>query len=113
MPTRLIDLHHHKVLLICFGHLLQKQTHHLGIDRRKDERGHEAFCGSHGGIHIGILTKKLLWRVRPDARRSPGSSGDAQAAKAALIFGHLQHRSLIGGRSRAQGCLDLVLEVFF
>src|SRR5437899_2945954 len=51
--------------------------------------------------------------MRPDARGSPGSSGDAQAAKAAFIFGHLQHRSLIGGLSRAQGYLDRLLEVFF
>ena len=37
MPTRLIDLHHHKVFLIGLGHMLQKQTHHLRIGRRKDE----------------------------------------------------------------------------
>src|SRR6266566_79200 len=92
MPTRLIDLHHHKVLLIGLGHMLQKEIHHLGIGRRKDERGHFPFCGSHGGIHIGILTNKLLWRVRPDARRSPGSSGDAQAA----IFS--TGRSSVGSR---------------
>jgi hypothetical protein len=72
--------------------MLQKEIHHLCISRWKDERGHFPICGSHGGIDIGIRTNKLLWRVRPDARRSPDSSGDAQAAKAALIFGHLQDR---------------------
>src|SRR5260370_35560235 len=95
------------------GYRLQKQPYHLRIGRRKDEGGHCALCGSHGGMHIGILTKKLLWRVGPDARGSPGSSGDAEAAKAPLIFGHLQQRSLIGGLSGAQGCLALLLEVFF
>jgi hypothetical protein len=81
--------------------MLQKEIHHLCIGRRKDERGHFTFCGSHGSIHIGILTNKLLWRVGSDARGSPGSSGDTQAAKAAFIFGHLQHWPLIGGLSRA------------
>src|SRR5260370_23673223 len=113
MPTRLIHLHHHKVLLISLGHMLQKETHHLRVGRGKDEQGHFAFRRRHRGIHIGILTNKLLWSVGPDARGSPGSCGDAQAAKTALIFGHLQQRSLIGGLSRAQGCLDLLLEVFF
>jgi hypothetical protein len=42
MPSSLIDLHHHKVLRKRGGHMLQKQTHHLGIGRGQYERGHFA-----------------------------------------------------------------------
>src|SRR6266852_7424005 len=96
MPASLIDLHDHKVLLIGLGHMLQEEIHHLCIGGRQNERRHFAFRWCHSGIHVGIFTHQLTGSVGPHSWRSPGTPGDTDAAKAAFIFGHLQHRSLIG-----------------
>src|SRR6266536_6493896 len=99
MPASLIDLHDHKVLLIGLGHMREEEIHHLGISGRQNERRQFAFRRLYSGIHIDIFTHELTGSVRPHSWRSPGTPGDTDAAKAAFIFGHLEHRSLIAGLS--------------
>src|SRR6266700_3371399 len=89
MPSSLIDLHHHKVLRISGGHMLQKHIHHVGIGRGQNERRHFAFRWRHSRIDVGVFAHDLMWRLRPHSRRSPGTSRDAHATEAAFIFGHL------------------------
>ena len=43
----------------------------------------------YGRIDVSIFAHDLMWRMRPYSRRSPGTSGDADATEAAFIFGHL------------------------
>ena len=42
----------------------------------------------YGRIDMSVFAYDLLWRVRPHSRRSPSTPRDADAAEAALIFGH-------------------------
>src|ERR1700732_2773208 len=99
MPPSLIDLHHNKGVGKGGRYMLEKQTHHLGIGRRKNERGHFAFRWRHSSVDVGIFTNDLMCGVWSDSRRSPGTPRGTDATKSAFIFSHLQDRSLIVGLS--------------
>src|SRR5512135_799106 len=112
VPSRLIHLHHEKVLGEGGGYMLQEQIHHRGICPGQDQRGHFPLCWGHSSVHVGIFAHHLSRGSWSDAWGSPSPSRLTDAAKAAFIFGHLQHWSLIAGITRGYRRLDSGLEVF-
>jgi len=112
MPACPIDLHDNEVLRESLAHLLQEESHHGGIGRRPDQRGHLSQSRSHSRVDIDVLSHQLAGDVWPDAWRSPTPCGAADAAKAAFILDHDQHRALIFGWPRCDCRLNLRCKVF-
>src|SRR5260370_3867372 len=111
MPTSLVNLHHYKVVGKGGRHMLEKQPHHLGIGRRKNERYHFAFRWRYSSIHVGIFTNDLMCGVWSHSRRSPSTPGDTDATTSSFILTHLQDRSLIVGLSCGERCLNRLRKV--
>jgi hypothetical protein len=96
MPPSSVNLHHHKVRSLGLGHMFEKQVHHLGIGRGQNERGHFAHGFRYSRIDVGVLSYDVMWPLRSHARRSPSTSGDADARRRdlhlrpslALVLGH-------------------------
>ena len=92
--------------------MLQEEIHHGRRSLRQNQRGQEPLLGSHGGVDIHILSHHLSWGMWADAWRSPTAFGTADAAKAAFILPHDQHRALIVGWPRGNCRLSLRFKFF-
>src|SRR5215472_8794114 len=92
--------------------MLEKELHHRGGGRRQNQGGHFPFGWCYGGIDVGILAHNLPWGAWPDARGRPRASGDPDAAKPTLIFGHLQHGRLDLWGTGGDSGLDRLREGF-
>ena len=88
------------------------QLHHGSIGRRQHQGRRFAFGGGDRRIDVGIFPHHLPRGTRPDARRRPGPSRDADSSKTTLVFGYLQDRSLILWGTGGDRRLDEPFEVF-
>ena len=112
MPACPIDLHDDEELRECLAHMLQEESHHSGIRRGQDQRGHLSLSGSHSRVDIHVLSHHLAGGVWPDPRWSPTAFGAADTAKAAFILRYDQHGSLIFDWPRGDCRLNLRCNVF-